>query len=193
MNKTKIIALFVAVFGTLLFLNDYFKPVETWEELNKKGMSAFQESRYLEAEELFTKSSKRAETFPPNDLRLTFSLNQLAEIYRIQSKYTEAERVLKKLLATYKKQSGSESVDVAMTLNNLAVNYRMNGKNEEAEVVLQQALKILESSMGPEHSLVANFLEHYAYLLKTMGRTEEAEKVKQRSQEINSKTALTQK
>ena len=172
----------------MLFLKSYLKEAESWDNLNQKGVSAFKESRYTEAEKYFVRAVDVAENFSQDDLRINFSLNQLAEIYRIQSKYIEAEQVLKQLLEIYKKQSGPEHINVALTLNNLAVNLRMQEKYEEAETSLKEAIEILEKSLGHDHSLVSGLLAHYAYLLDKMGRKTEAESVTKRMNQIDSKS-----
>jgi len=188
MNKTKIIALLIAILGTVLFLNSYLKETEGWESLNQKGVTAFKESRYAEAEKYFVQAVDLAEKFSEKDLRINFSLNQLAEIYRIQSKYNKAEQVLRKLLDVYKKQLGTEHVNVALTLNNLAVNFRMQKKYEEAETALKEAIQILGKSLGPDHSLVEGLLQHYAFLLNIMGHAEDLKKINKRIDEIHSKS-----
>ncbi|MBC8286819.1 MAG: tetratricopeptide repeat protein [Nitrospinae bacterium] len=190
MTRTKFIALFVAVVGSFLYVHSYLNPPETWESHNKKGVNAFQQSRYAEAEKHFVQALKLAGTPPLSNNRLHFSLHQLAEIYRIQSKFVEAELILKRTLAMDEQISGPEHANVAFALNNLAANYRVRGKYEEAEVMLQRALKILEESLGREHPMVGNILEHYAHLLHKMGRSIEAEKLETRFQAIYSASAM---
>jgi tetratricopeptide (TPR) repeat protein len=186
MTRIKLVALVVAVVGTLLYVQSYLNPPETWESHNQEGVKAFQESRYAEAEEHFVQALELAESLPSQDRRLYFSLYQLAEIYRIQFKFVEAERILKRILAVDEKAFGPKHPNVAFALNNLAGNYRMRGKYEEAEALLKQALKILEESLGKEHALVGNILEHYAHLLHKMDRSIEAEKLESLFQAISS-------
>ncbi len=186
MTRTKLVALIVAVAGSLLYVHSYLNPPETWESHNKKGVSAFQASRYVEAEKYFIQALELAEKPPLNYDRLHFSLYQLAEIYRIQSKLIEAELILKRTLAINEKKLGPKHPNVALGLNNLASNYRERGRYEEAEVLLKKALKILEESLGKEHVLVGNILEHYVHLLYQMDRPAEAEKLESRLRVISS-------
>lgn len=186
MTRIKIVALFVAVVGSLLYLYSYFNPPETWETHNEKGVSAFRESHYAEAEKHFIEAVALAKMLPPSDPRLYFSLNQLAEIYRFQSKFVEAEQMLQQILEIYENQFGAQHPNVALTLNNLAANYRVRGKYEESETFLKRALNILEEALGKEHPLVGNILEHYAHLLHKMGHSVDAEKLEKRYQGIYS-------
>ncbi len=187
MTRTKVLAFIVAIVGSLLFVLNYLNPPETWESHNKKGVKAFHEGHHTEAEKHFVKALELAEKFSLNDHRLYFSLGQLAEIYRIQSKYSEAEQVIKRTLEIDEKVFGATHPNRALNLNNLAANYRVRGKYQEAEALLKQALKILEDSLGEDHVLVGNILEHYAFLLKKMDRSDEAEKLESRSRKIFSR------
>jgi tetratricopeptide (TPR) repeat protein len=190
MTRIKFIALFVAIVGTGLYIYSYFNPPQTWERLNQKGISAFKASRYEEAEKYLIQALELAEVVPLNDRRLYFSLYQLAEIFRIESKFDEADVLLKRILEIDTTKYGREHQNVAFALNNLAVNSRMRGQYGEAEALLKQALDILERSLGKDHPLVGNILEHYAYLLRQMGRSVEAEKLERRYQEIFSKQTM---
>lgn len=190
MTRTKIFALFVAVAGSLLYLYNVVSPPETWESNNKKGVSSFNESHYIEAEKYFAQALEQAENFPSNDSRLYFSLSQLAEIYKVQSKFSEAEKMLKRIVKIDEKNFGPGHPNVALALNNLAANYRERGKFEEAETVLKRALNVLKEALGPEHPLIANLLEHYAHLLHQMNRPAEAQKLEKRYQAIYSRLSM---
>ncbi|MZH03204.1 MAG: tetratricopeptide repeat protein [Nitrospinae bacterium] len=187
MTRTKILAFIVAIVGSLFFILSYLNSPETWESHNKKGVKAFHEGHHIEAEKHFVKALELAEDFPPGDHRLYFSLGQLAEIYRIQSKFSEAEQVIQRTLEVDEEVFGATHPNRALNLNNLAANYRVQGKYPEAEALLKQALKILEDSFGKDHVLVGNILEHYAYLLKKMDRSAEAEKLENRYKKIFAK------
>ena len=83
------------------------------------------------------------------------SLNNLAEIYRKQGKYAQAEPLYKRSLAIMEKALGPEHPSVATSLNNLALLYQAQGKYAEAEPLYKRALAIVEKALGPEHPDVA--------------------------------------
>ena len=60
-------------------------------------------------------------------------MNNLAELYRAQGKYAEAEPLYKRALGIREKALGPDHPDVATGLNNLAELYRVQGKYAEAE------------------------------------------------------------
>ena len=74
-----------------------------------------------------------AERFGPDDGRLVISLNNLAELYQNQGKYSDAELYQKRALALLEKRFGSEHALVAQSLNSLAKLYWTQAKYAEAE------------------------------------------------------------
>src|SRR5258708_28848259 len=71
------------------------------------------------------------------------SLNNLANVYRLQGKYSEAEALFNRALTIREKALGSSHPDVGQTLNNLGLLYRDQGKYVEAEELLKRALTII--------------------------------------------------
>jgi tetratricopeptide (TPR) repeat protein len=174
-TKTKAIALFVAVVGSLLYFKTvFFPPAKSWEYFNKAGLAAYGKKDYAEAEKQLTTALREAEKFALDDPRFALSLNNLAEIYRVQARHAEAEFYLKRSLENAENVYGPEHPNVAANLNNLAGNYRIRGMYAEAEPFAKRALDIWQKTLGPENSLVLFALEGYVDLLKKMGRNAEA-------------------
>jgi|GEM_PF-645840 len=186
MTRIRAFALIVAVIGSLLYLKTDFLPTQNWEHHYDSGWTAFGEKNYAEAEKQFRDTLKLAEKFPQDDPRLRLTLNSLAETYRSQAKYREAEPFYKRILAMDEKALGPEDPSVAASLNNLANNYRVLGKYAEAEPLYKRALKIWVKILGPEHPLVAHIQESYADLLRKTGRVAEAEKLETHAKLIQS-------
>ncbi len=61
-----------------------------WQGFIDNAVEAFVDGDYVEAGRWFDAAVKRAEAFGPQDQRLSTSLNDLAEVYRAQGRYTEA-------------------------------------------------------------------------------------------------------
>ena len=140
----------LAVGGILtgLALIDTFAPTTSWEMANAAGQEAYEQAHYAEAEEYLSAALKEAENFGPEDPRLATSLNNLAALYNLQGKYTEAEPLSKRSLAIREKALGPDHPDVATSLNNLAALYRAQGRYAEAEPLYQRALAIREKVLG---------------------------------------------
>jgi tetratricopeptide (TPR) repeat protein len=102
------------------------------------------------------------------------SLGMLAEIYRMQGRYAEAEPLYQQALAIKKKVLGPEHPDMAMTLNNLAVLYKSAGKYAKAEPLYRHALAIFEAALGPTHPKAITCRQNYAELLREKWRQAKA-------------------
>ncbi len=70
------------------------------------------------------------------------SLNNLAELYRDQGKYAEAEPLYRRSLAIRETALGSEHPDVATTLESYAVLLRETGRTAEADGLEERARAI---------------------------------------------------
>ncbi len=79
------------------------------------------------------------------------SLNNLAELYRAQGQYANAQPLYQRALAIREKALGPEHPDVAQSLNNLALLYYAQGQYANAEPLFNRALAIWEKALGPEH------------------------------------------
>ena len=71
----------------------------SWQSDMDAGVEAYVEGDYAEAGKQFAAAVKVAEAFGQEDPRLPTSLNGLAEVYRAQGKYAEAEALHKRALA----------------------------------------------------------------------------------------------
>ena len=103
------------------------------------------------------------------------SLNNLAELYKSQARYAEAEPLMKRALAIKEKTLGADHPEVALCLNNLGELYRMEGRYAEAEPLLVRALESREKSLGATHPSVAQSLNSLGALFEGQGRYAEAE------------------
>ena len=74
-----------------------------WGMHDIAGQEAYEQDRYTDAEKAWVAALKEAESFGPEDPRLATSLNNLAELYRTQGKYSEAEPLHKRAAAIYEK------------------------------------------------------------------------------------------
>jgi tetratricopeptide (TPR) repeat protein len=72
-----------------------------WIVSNEAGLQAFQQGRYEEAAQNFGQAVERAGKLKPVDNRLEDSLHGLAEAYRLEKKYSEAEPVYRRYLALH--------------------------------------------------------------------------------------------
>ncbi len=62
-----------------------------WEKSIAAGTEAYEQGHYTEAEQFLLAALKQAKDFSEQDPRLATTLNNLAELYHAQGKYTQAE------------------------------------------------------------------------------------------------------
>jgi CHAT domain-containing protein/tetratricopeptide (TPR) repeat protein len=115
------------------------------------------------------------------------TLNNLANLYLNQSKYSEAEGLYKRALVILETALGASHSDVGRTLNNLALVYRAQGKYREAEGLLERALAIREKALGASHPDVGQTLNNLANLYLHEGKYVEAEELCRRALVIREK------
>ena len=108
MKRTKTRWLLAGVLCLALLPPTTYAQDTKWEKSNAAGMEAYQQARYGEAKKWWLAALEKAETFGPDDQRLATSLNNLAELYRTQGKYAEAEPLYKRSLAIVEKALGPE-------------------------------------------------------------------------------------
>jgi tetratricopeptide (TPR) repeat protein len=71
------------------------------------------------------------------------SLNNLADLYRQQGRYADAEEFNKRALAIWEKALGPDHLDVANSLNNLARIYLAGGQVDRAQPASTRAVDIV--------------------------------------------------
>jgi tetratricopeptide (TPR) repeat protein len=82
---------------------------------------------------------------------VAISLNNLADFYRAQGRYADAEPLYKRALAIREKALGPDHPDIATSLNTLAELYRAQGRYADAEPLYKRSLAIREKALGPDH------------------------------------------
>ena len=112
------------------------------------------------------------------------SLSRLANLYRAQGRYGEAETLYVRSLHIREQQLGSDHPDTAQSLNNLAGLYESQGRYSEAEPLYLQALEIRRSQLGQDHPSTTTSLNNLAVLYYYQNRFAEAESLLLQALEI---------
>ena len=99
-------AVFVGLVVFLFWLA--FVMVEPWDKYTAAGNSAYQQGDYTEAEKQYAAAIIEVEGFGPEEPRLATSFNNLANLYRAQGRYGEAEPLFERALAIVENVFGSD-------------------------------------------------------------------------------------
>ena len=123
-----------------------------WDSIMAGAARAYQQADYAQAEKLLLAALKEAEKFGEQDPRFATSLNNLAELYRAQGKYAQAEPLYRRALAIREKALGPEHPNVAAVLENYADLLRKMKRDAEAEKMeaRAQAIRAKHAQENPQ-------------------------------------------
>lgn len=112
------------------------------------------------------------------------SLTNLADLYKAQGKYEQAEPLYLRALEIFEKVLGTEHPDKISLSNNLAEMYKDQDKYVQAEPLYLRVLEIKEKILGAKHADTAPSLLNLAHLYWLQGKYEQAEPYYQRVMDI---------
>jgi tetratricopeptide (TPR) repeat protein len=139
--------------------------------------------RLHEAEELLQQSVAILRTNDPNH-DLSIMLNALAEVYLVEDKLKETERMLALALPLARNGRGASDGAVAHILDNLGTLQLKQKKYKQAEASFQQSLVIFRKMATADNFNLSHTLNGLGALYTKQGRYSEAEGVLQRSLNI---------
>lgn len=140
------------------------------------GKQAFKSGLYDQAEKHFKSALKTAESFHSQDSRLANALNNLAELYRTQARYADAEPIYKRLLSVAEKSWWQKDIGIAISHHNLASLYRDECRDDDALKESNMALSIWnEKVKRPNDAIKASLLNGLAKTYRDKGDYVQAE------------------
>ena len=172
----------------------------SWGRFSHFGKHALEAGNFQEAEQLLRIAVEKAESAGDLHWRLATSLNNLAEVYRLQDRFDEAEALYRRASQIDEKlfeanstersaplrESGSRRLkisygdpasDLASDLNNLALLCDAQGRYSEAISLFRRAIRIAESVL---------ILRNFAETLRHAGQADEAAEVDSRADMLTS-------
>ncbi len=132
---------------------------------------------------------EKVKSGPADSPQFAKGYRDLAEYYCAQSRYSEAEPLLAKLLEEREHAFGLNSADIVQDINELArVNFAQM-KFGQSDVFWRRALQIVEQVSGKQHKDLAPILENLARTALSQEKGEDASKLLRRSLAIREKIA----
>ncbi|HSZ25781.1 MAG TPA: CHAT domain-containing tetratricopeptide repeat protein, partial [Cytophagaceae bacterium] len=104
-----------------------------------------------------------------------YTLNRMADLYKIQGRYFELETLYKQIAALTKETYGQKSLEYCRALNNLTDLFRTLSRYKEAEPICQQVLQIIEDTIGQNNLDYTTALIEIATLYKDMNLFNQSE------------------
>lgn len=148
-----------------------------WENRMAAADQAYDEGDLTGAEEHARQAVAMADRFDAEDPRRFIALTLLADLYRVQSRFDEAEPLYARVVERERELHGPDHAFVAAALVNQSRLYRDRGDFDEAERVLREALRIRETTMPEHHPLVAMGRHRLAVAMRAQGQYAEAEPI----------------
>jgi len=146
------------------------------EYLKKWGDACFDAGEYYDAEYPLKRSlTIRENILGENSIEVAAVLNNLAGVYKFQSRYEEAELMYRQSLKVMEKKFGLEHSCLVSILNNLALLYKSQDKHDEVEPLYKRSLRIAKKNFGSESQIVASTLNNLANFYKFQGKYKKAE------------------
>ncbi|MEM9087480.1 MAG: tetratricopeptide repeat protein [Cyanobacteria bacterium P01_F01_bin.53] len=160
-------------------LNDHLEQVPDQQiEALFGGITRFYSSQdiFEEAHHWAQRSHKTlCDRLGNNHRDIAKSLNNLAHVYTIQNRLSEAEALYTQALELSQKQLGEGHPDIANSLNNLANVYASQNRFQEAEALYLQTLEVTKKSLGEDHITMATGLNNLGLLYSNQDRFSESE------------------
>jgi tetratricopeptide (TPR) repeat protein len=149
-----------AIGGEFLILQRLTSEEATWMASYNAGLAAFESSRYEDAAQKFLQALPYAEKLTPIDDRLEDNLHGLAEAYRLQKKYADAEPIYRRYLALH--WGGPGVPEVLERFSKLvALAYFQDSQFEEAHRSFREMVERSTSGEGLFTALGSILFETY--------------------------------
>ena len=152
---------------------------QTWEDYMEAGYDAFHAGRHAEAEEIFLTAAKFAEHFEPHDLRRAVTLNNLAELFVVERRFSEAELLFLGATDVTEQALGPNHLNLARQLHTVGTFYADQGIHVEAESLYERAVSIRETELGRNDPMTAESMAGLAGSYYYQGFHAEAEQLYQ--------------
>ncbi|MBW4667907.1 MAG: tetratricopeptide repeat protein [Cyanomargarita calcarea GSE-NOS-MK-12-04C] len=151
--------------------------IEKLNQLNSRVVKLVEEGDFESALLVTQQAVKLGEESRSEHPAIADSLNNLAELYRMQGRYLLAKPLYLKAFNMRKSLLGESHPDIAQSLNNLAAFLVTQGHYQEAEEKLFAALDIWKQHLGEEHTEIATNLNNIAEVYREQGRYRDAEQM----------------
>jgi tetratricopeptide (TPR) repeat protein len=144
----------------------------------------------LDSREMASKSrNERVKMSGAEDEETLASTAMLAEVYRFEGRWKEAEQLEVQVMETDKAKLGADHPSTLTSMANLALTYSAQGRWEEAEQLRVQVMEASKTKLGADHPDTLTSMANLASTFWNQGRWGEAEQLNVQVMEM-SKTKL---
>ena len=132
----------------------------------------------IESQDMASESrNQRLSMFGLDSEQTLESSEMLAEAYRLEGQWKEAEQLSVQVMETRKTKLGADHPSTLTSMANLASTYSDQGRWQEAEQLRVQELKMCKAKLGADHPDTLTSMANLASTYRNQGRWEEAEQL----------------
>jgi tetratricopeptide (TPR) repeat protein len=132
-------------------------------------------------------AQREASTFPQDDPRRMQTVQELADLYVRQERYSDAEPLYWKVLPSLGRRTGTGDMEMAGVLTNLGKILWKKGKIGDAEAMCKRALALTAGAHAPDSEDTAVCSDVLAQIALQSGDYSEAEQLAKKALEIREK------
>lgn len=155
-----------------------------WHAYLQLGLRAYADRRYDESGRYFELALKETTGFGQRDPRRTRTLVLLAETYKAQRRYADAERIFGEALIIDEMLFAADHPQVIRDLRGIADLYYRRGDYAKSEGYFDRLVEASESRYGANHPMTAMALNDLAVVYVVQQRFAEAEPLLRRTVDI---------
>lgn len=141
-----------------------------WSLHTSKGVTAYKELRYGDADREFQEALKEAEKFAPDDVRLASSLTNLGVLYDFRGQLDKAQPLFERAVKIKQKVLGPFDNDTVDSASSLCVFYLKRKQIDKANQLCDRIIEYGGKQVGELNSIedsfnrLANFYAHHKSL-----------------------------
>jgi len=153
------------------------------------GDEAFARGDYAGAEKQYRAALDLAKRRGPDNDNFLFVAGDLAKLYSVEKRDTEAEALFRQRLLLAENVWAKDPKMLATVYYDLALFYLTRHRYDDGKPIYDRLLALKEQSFGPNALEVADTLELYALLFRANGHNEEAAQMEARTRTIRASHA----
>ena len=150
-----------------------FAAESEWQKSFDLGLRALQEGHSVQGENYLKDSLKMEEKQGATEMNRAQSSLALADFYRAQKRFAEAELLYKQLLSKFENSSSGDQLPAVMS--KLAGLYKAENKLEESRDLYKKTLVLVEKQSGADSAASATVHANLGLLFQRLGKLKEAE------------------
>lgn len=144
--------------------------------LNERAIDAFQREDDAAAEAAFERAVHLLESGGwMDDPTAAQILDNLANLYRVTGRWTEAENAYRRVVGILERLFGKDDASIAPRLQTLGAMLQQQGRYQEASSDLGRALTIRRAVLPPDHPDIGESAYALGQVLQALGETRQAE------------------